>query len=773
MKKLLNLVLTGMLLTVLSFGTAIVADADTEVPDTGQSDKIDLFSSGYYISITSASDTFYYVGSEIRPEFTVYSSDNSPLDQANYTVSYENNTGIGTGKIIVTGLEEKNYTGELTKDFSIIELKPVANENLVYSGSAQPLVTVPANLPSDISITYSLGDSTDYKADIPSEINQGTYKVNYKVKSNSTSFESSGSFDAVIAPLPVTITVKGKNLSQTFLFDYSTFKGVTPEYSVAESCEFSTNVNSSVFSLDTSKIKYDNKSSFTFGSDVGSYDSGVLDGNKFTISDVNNAANFNISFSVDSSKNKVSLVINKADVVSAAYKTPSGQAFYYTGTYNPSYRPVITVRDKDGSNKELTNDEAIKAGFDYYYGTKPDDLSSHDSSRLYTNASYSKKTVYFKVVNKNFNDATGTWEFTLLPKELTSSDINWSEISSFVYDGQTHVRTATVKKSSLQKIDIDGNKSDYDTCAVKVSGEKTNVGSYKATIESFDNPNYDFNEDEPITSSFTITPRTVTLTWPVNYSSGTNMSPQVGNLVPGDSCTATSTVTSATSTNATTYTVTVKSLSNSNYALPSSGLSKTYTVAKTSTGNNNSNVNTIKSVGSTSTTKSSSTTTGTTNKSSSSTSNSGSSSNKSTSSSTGSVSGSGSSSTGSSSSSLGSSSSSDLLTSNNESALDLGPSTSTLEAGSSSGVSEGTLDEEALADGWLEAEEDDVYYDSHAVDSDMYDAAPDMSYARAAHLASPESTGTILGLVFGIAVCCMIAGIIFVILHFRKAKSQL
>ena len=28
MKKLLNLVLTGMLLTVLSFGTAIVADAD-------------------------------------------------------------------------------------------------------------------------------------------------------------------------------------------------------------------------------------------------------------------------------------------------------------------------------------------------------------------------------------------------------------------------------------------------------------------------------------------------------------------------------------------------------------------------------------------------------------------------------------------------------------------------------------------------------------------------------------------------------------------------
>ena len=88
-------------------------------------------------------------------------------------------------------------------------------------------------------------------------------------------------------------------------------------------------------------------------------------------------------------------------------------------------------------------------------------------------------------------------------------------------------------------------------------------------------------------------------------------------------------------------------------------------------------------------------------------------------------------------------------------------------------MSEGTLDEEALADGWLEAEEDDVYYDSHAVDSDMYDAAPDMSYARAAHLASPESTGTILGLVFGIAVCCMIAGIIFVILHFRKAKSQL
>lgn len=72
------------------------------------------------ITFTDGS-TYYYQRSEIKPGFTVsYKTGNTtnPLEPGkDYLVTYLNNTGKGTGKIVITGMDP--YTGTLSKTFKI------------------------------------------------------------------------------------------------------------------------------------------------------------------------------------------------------------------------------------------------------------------------------------------------------------------------------------------------------------------------------------------------------------------------------------------------------------------------------------------------------------------------------------------------------------------------------------------------------------------------------------------------------------------------------
>lgn len=68
-------------------------------------------------------DTSLYDGSEKRPSVTVKDLNGKVLVQdTDYTVSYENNVNVGTGKVIITGIG--NYSGTKETEFKVI-LNPV------------------------------------------------------------------------------------------------------------------------------------------------------------------------------------------------------------------------------------------------------------------------------------------------------------------------------------------------------------------------------------------------------------------------------------------------------------------------------------------------------------------------------------------------------------------------------------------------------------------------------------------------------------------------
>lgn len=71
-------------------------------------------------------DIYEYTGKEIKPQINVSEDGDSFLTlNKDYTISYENNKNIGSGKIIVCGIND--YSGEVKKDFEIIDKISISN----------------------------------------------------------------------------------------------------------------------------------------------------------------------------------------------------------------------------------------------------------------------------------------------------------------------------------------------------------------------------------------------------------------------------------------------------------------------------------------------------------------------------------------------------------------------------------------------------------------------------------------------------------------------
>lgn len=116
-------------------GTGIEKPDDTAIAYTNNTDagtataKLDI--SGALASIhftivpkpltdgmmTVASGPHYYTGNAVEPAVTVNDGSTTLTSGTDYTVSYENNTNIGTAKVIVMG--KGNYTGSIHKTFTV------------------------------------------------------------------------------------------------------------------------------------------------------------------------------------------------------------------------------------------------------------------------------------------------------------------------------------------------------------------------------------------------------------------------------------------------------------------------------------------------------------------------------------------------------------------------------------------------------------------------------------------------------------------------------
>jgi hypothetical protein len=100
-----------------------------------------------------------------------------------YSVSYTNNTNVGTATVTITDVEGGNYAVSGSTTFAISSADgslnpPVGKSDLVYNGTAQDLIT--AGSTTTGTMEYSL-DGTTYSTSIPQGTDAGSYTVYYKV----------------------------------------------------------------------------------------------------------------------------------------------------------------------------------------------------------------------------------------------------------------------------------------------------------------------------------------------------------------------------------------------------------------------------------------------------------------------------------------------------------------------------------------------------------------------------------------------------------------
>lgn len=122
-----------------------------------------------------------YTGQALTPAVTVKDGSTVLTKDTDFSVSYESNENVGTGKATIVGIGL--YSGQVVKNFTINKADitptaPTALENLTYNTQAQTLIS--AGSAEGGEMQYSL-DGQTYAKELPQGTNAGSYTVFYKV----------------------------------------------------------------------------------------------------------------------------------------------------------------------------------------------------------------------------------------------------------------------------------------------------------------------------------------------------------------------------------------------------------------------------------------------------------------------------------------------------------------------------------------------------------------------------------------------------------------
>ena len=133
-------------------------------------------------SVTLSTSTYAYDGKAKKPGVTVKLNGKTLKNGTDYTVSYSNNTKVGTAKVTITG--KGNYTGSVSKTYSIkndfkkATISGISNKS--YTGK---------NITQSITVKYNgktLKNGTDYTVSYSSNKNIGTATVKITGKGSYT-----------------------------------------------------------------------------------------------------------------------------------------------------------------------------------------------------------------------------------------------------------------------------------------------------------------------------------------------------------------------------------------------------------------------------------------------------------------------------------------------------------------------------------------------------------------------------------------------------------
>ena len=212
---------------------------------------------------------------------------------------------------------------------------------------------------------------------------------------------------------------------------------------------------------------------------------------------------------------------------SGDYALTANPTFTDAGTYTvyyqvtkPNYTTVtgsetVVINKKlvelswDDSTRSFTYDGVSHKPSADIYGVLEDDecnVSISGEQINYSESPYTATASLTGAKKNNYqlpNETTTT--FTIAKKEIV---VKW-HIGDVVYDGVERIPSFIFNGKNQKPSATAIGLVEGDTCEVTVTGEKKDVGQYTATASSLSNNNYKL-PDEPVTITFTITPRTIT-----------------------------------------------------------------------------------------------------------------------------------------------------------------------------------------------------------------------------------------------------------------------
>ena len=377
-------------------------------------------------TITFSETSYTYDGTAIEPTVTVKDG-GTMIPSTEYSVSYTNNTNVGTATVTITDVEGGNYTVSGSATFAISSADgslnpPVGKSDLVYNGTAQDLITAGSSTTG--TMEYSL-DGTTYAETIPQGTNAGSYTVYYKV------IGDANHNDIAAQNFQVTIAAKTVDSPSITLSETSyTYDGNAKEPTVTVK-DGETTIPATEYSV-----------SYTNNTNVGTA--------TVTITDVeggNYAVSGSTTFAISSADGSLNPPVGKSDLV-----------------YNGTAQDLITAGSTTTGTMEYSLD-----GTTY-------------STSIPQGTDAGSYTVYYKVTgdDDNSNIAAQDFQVIIASKTVESPTITLSE-TSYTYDG-------TAKKPTVT---VDDGETTIPSSEYSVSyTNNTNAGTATVTITDVEGGNY-------------------------------------------------------------------------------------------------------------------------------------------------------------------------------------------------------------------------------------------------------------------------------------------
>ena len=377
-------------------------------------------------TILLSETSFTYDGTAKEPTVTVKDG-GTIIPATEYTVSFSNNTNVGTATVTITDVEGGNYTVNGSATFAISSADgsltpPIGKNDLVYNGAAQDLITAGSSTTG--TMEYSL-DGTTYATTIPQGTNAGSYTVYYKVKGDANHNDiAAQNFQVTIAAKTVDSPII--TLSET---NY-TYDGTEKKPTVT------------VKDGETTIPAIEYTVSYTDNTNVGTATVSITD-----VEGGNYAVSGSATFAISSADGSLTPPIGKSDLV-----------------YNGAAQDLITA----GSTTTGTMEYSL------------DGITYAETIPQGTNAgSY---TVYYRVEGdaNHSNIAAQNFQVTIAAKTVENPTITLSQ-TSYTYDGTAKEPTVTV---------MDGGTTISSTEYSVSYTNNTNVGTATVTITDVEGGNY-------------------------------------------------------------------------------------------------------------------------------------------------------------------------------------------------------------------------------------------------------------------------------------------